>query len=308
MGTPGVVLVQALVAATVGVVVLVGLLLGTVGWLCWRRVADRAPRRVDEATAEVTATEMFERASTGLLADGQGTPLSCLATLEDLADTDPTRRQAVVAALCAYLRRAADTDVAAVVRRAVQQTLTRHLAVTETACFWGAQDLYLDGAALRDLDLTAAAVRTLSLRGAQLRGDTTLTGAHIEGPADFTGADVYGALLAADVDLEQTLRCSGTHFAGPVTFRRAVVRGEATFTGAVFAGPADLSATMFRSTTRLDARFDDDACFARAMFADVRLEGIDVAGALDFTDTVFTPLPPAKASRAETAPAAAHRQ
>ncbi|MER5338200.1 pentapeptide repeat-containing protein [Micromonospora sp. NPDC002717] len=164
------------------------------------------------------------------VAEGTGAAREeALRRLADLGATDPTVRQDVADAICAWLRAPGAADGGdAHARRAALRVLAgllRPVGAGDTPPPGLAVDL--SGASLMDADLGGCELAGARFADTRFLGTTSFAGARFTGDADFTRALFHGEA-----------RFDGAVFAADATFGRARFRGAAGFDRVDFAGMA----------------------------------------------------------------------
>jgi Pentapeptide repeats (9 copies) len=207
--------------------------------------------------------------------------LGALYSLENLAQSNPERRQTVVDVICSYLRmpyeppsddKRAGVDRARQemqVRKTAQRVLAKHLGRPEdidgeaaqgiepspNETFWPGMSLDLTGATLVDFDLARGSVVWATFRWAKFTGSAMFV------RATFTDGAAFNEAVFAGIAL-----FSHATFTGGATFDQATFTGDATFNGATFAGWATFDRATFSGDATFLTTFTGSARFRETTF------------------------------------------
>lgn len=217
--------------------------------------------------------------------------------LEALGCGFPDLRQAVVDALCAFLRDWSRTDAGQACGKA-QEILSRRLSAHDFhqgRCsrdeleLWRDVRLDLRGALLRDFSFMDAELDQADFSEVEFHGDTMMSGMRVWNHARFDGAVFQGFVSLRNSSFRQTVTFTRATFEDVLLFHKSTFECAADFEGAVFRAKASFLSASFAGDARFTrAVFHRDAQFETAEF---RLEAVfanvDFRSEVSFERAVF---------------------
>ncbi|WP_062354282.1 pentapeptide repeat-containing protein [Herbidospora yilanensis] len=259
--------------------------------LYWeRKHLEKLLRRMSSDTSSgPDRSLLFLEAKTRLTHDDVQVRTGGLEMLEELAVSSPSKRQAVMRAMCQYLR----NDYRETVDDAhvfAQDVISRHVAwpaprrdQEPPTDYWPDMEIDLTGARLKDLDLDNACIRSAIFDDAEFLGDVRLQECLIEESLSLRHARVEGNFWFSGSKVGGSASFSATTFGGSAYLGRSVFRGDTDFDHCRFHQHASFVSCDFRGA----ATFRDTSFIESADFTSLRVKRDAIFKDATFNDTTF---------------------